>query len=155
MNSLRLTTITLTTLALVSCSTFSQQKADEQPATPKETTKQATTATATPTATVTPTAEQQATAAATLQESVVAEVVATEDTLSLPTTAPTYQSTSTTSAIPGRSGLRMGRFAPPEEAASSSENAAPTPNAAELRGLRSPALPKNLPLDINGQSKSN
>ena len=149
MNSLRLTTITLTTLALVSCSTFSQQKADEQPATPKETTKQATTAT------VTPTAEQQATAAATLQESVVAEVVATENTLSLPTTASTYQSTSTTSAIPGRSGLRMGRFAPPEEAASSSENAAPTPNAAELRGLRSPALPKNLPLDINGQSKSN
>lgn len=145
MNSLSLTTITLTTLALVSCSTFSQQKADEQPATPKETTKQATTAT------VTPTAEQQATAAATLQESVT-EVVATGDTLSLPTAAPTYQSTS---AIPGRSGLRMGRFAPPEEAASSSENAAPTPNAAELRGLRSPALPKNLPLDINGQSKSN
>lgn len=151
MNSLRLTAITLTTLALASCSTFTQQKADEQPAMPKETAKQAAKQEQEATAAVTPTAEQQATAEATLQESVT-EVVATGDTLSLPTAAPTYQSTS---AIPGRSGLRMGRFAPPEEAASSSENAAPTPNAAELRGLRSPALPKNLPLDINGQSKSN
>lgn len=145
MNSLRLTAIALTTLALASCSAFSQKKAEEQPATPKATSKQE------QTATVTPTAEQQAAATATLQES-VSKVEATGETLSLPTTEPTYQSTT---AIPGRSGLRMGRFAPPEEAASSGENAAPTPNTAELRGLRSPSLPKNLPLDINGQSKKN
>ena len=145
MNSLRLTAIALTTLALASCSTFSQKQAEEQPTTAKATAKQE------QTATVTPTAEQQAAATASLQESVNA-VETTGETLSLPTTESTYQ---TTSAIPGRSGLRMGRFAPPEEAASSGENAAPAPNAAELRGLRSPALPKNLPLDINGQSKKN
>ncbi len=148
MNSLRLTAIALTALALASCSTFSQKQAEEQPttkATAKQEQKQE------QTATVTPTAEQQAAATASLQES-VNEVEATGETLSLPTTESTYQSTTD---IPGRSGLRMGRFAPPEEAASSGENAAPAPNTAELRGLRSPALPKNLPLDINGQSKKN
>ena len=116
---------------------------------PKETAKQAAKQEQEATAAVTPTAEQQATAEATLQESVT-EVVATGDTLSLPTAAPTYQSTST---IPGRSGLRMGRFAPPEEAASAGESEAPAPNAAEQRGLRSPKLPRRLPLNIDGQTK--
>ena len=69
---------------------------------------------------------------------------------------PTYESqTGNISPIPGRSGLRLGKFAPPEEAARTAENAAPTPNAAERRGLRSPSLPTTLPLDVNGQSKQN
>lgn len=50
-----------------------------------------------------------------------------------------------------RSGLRLGQFAPPEEAASAGENAEPAPNSVELHGLRSPSLPSNLPMDINGK----
>lgn len=53
--------------------------------------------------------------------------------------------------LPGGGGLRMGTLAPPEEAASSSENAVPKPNSVEKRGLRSPSLPKGLPMDINGK----
>lgn len=50
-------------------------------------------------------------------------------------------------------GLRMRRFAPPEEAVSSEEGTQiPLPNAAELHGLRSPSLRGgNLPMDINGK----
>lgn len=143
-----LTAIALcSTMVLASCSVFSQKKTEDTPA-PKAEAKQ--------TATITPTAEQQAAAAALQNAS--GGIVATGDTMSLPadpvtqSSTPTYQSTS---AIPGRSGLRMGHFAPPEEAASTGDNAAPAPNAAELRGLRSPSLPKNLPLDVNGQSKKN
>lgn len=55
------------------------------------------------------------------------------------------------SPLPGGRGLRMGNLAPPEEAASSSENAAPKPNSVERYGLRSPSLPKGLPMDINGK----
>lgn len=40
---------------------------------------------------------------------------------------------------------------PPEEAASSAEQNTPPPNAVERRGLRSPSLPKVLPMDINGR----
>lgn len=40
---------------------------------------------------------------------------------------------------------------PPEEAASSAEQNVPPPNAVERRGLRSPSLPKVLPMDINGR----
>lgn len=72
--------------------------------------------------------------------------------MELPSNTPVYQPTT---SIPGRSGLRMGHFAPPEEAASTGENKAPAPNAADMHGLRSPSLPKNLPLDVNGQSKKN
>lgn len=51
-----------------------------------------------------------------------------------------------------RRGLRLGHFAPPEEAASSAENTAPRPNAVDLHGLRSPSLPGGqLPMDINGK----
>lgn len=53
-------------------------------------------------------------------------------------------------ALP-RSGLRLGQFAPPEEAASAGENAEPAPNSVELHGLRSPSLPSTLPMDINGK----
>ena len=50
-------------------------------------------------------------------------------------------------------GLRMRRFAPPEEAVSSNEGTdTPLPNAAELHGLRSPVLRGGaLPMDINGK----
>lgn len=52
--------------------------------------------------------------------------------------------------IPG--GLRMGRFAPPEEAVSSSENDDPAPNSVELHGFRSPNLKGGkLPMNINGK----
>ncbi len=52
--------------------------------------------------------------------------------------------------IPG--GLRMGRFAPPEEAVSSSDNDMPTPNSVELHGFRSPNLKGGtLPMNINGK----
>ncbi len=58
------------------------------------------------------------------------------------------------SGVPGRSGLRMGHFAPPEEAVSTSENAAPLPNAAERHGLRSPSLPNTLPMSIDGRTNN-
>ena len=132
-------------IILASCSTQTQQT-DEQPAeTPATKKEQKAT-------TVTPTAEQQA-AAATLQETASAgAVVETQGTMELPSDTPVYQPTT---SIPGRSGLRLGNFAPPEEAASTGENKAPAPNAADMHGLRSPSLPKNLPLDVNGQSKKN
>lgn len=58
------------------------------------------------------------------------------------------------SPIPGRGGLRMGHFAPPEEAVSTSENSAPRPNAAERHGLRSPSLPGTLPMTIDGRTNA-
>lgn len=49
-------------------------------------------------------------------------------------------------------GLRMGNFAPPEEATGNSETPALRPNAVQLRGLRSPSLKGGaLPMDINGK----
>ncbi len=52
--------------------------------------------------------------------------------------------------IPG--GLRMGRFAPPEEAVSSSDDDMPAPNSVELHGFRSPNLKGGtLPMNINGK----
>lgn len=67
----------------------------------------------------------------------------------IPAPTPTNDNTS---GIPGRSGLRMGRFAPPEEAASRSDNEQPLPNAPERHGLRSPKLPKSLPMSIEGKT---
>ena len=52
-------------------------------------------------------------------------------------------------------GLRLRRFAPPEEAVSEG-SAEPLPNAAELHGLRSPVLRgTKLPMDINGKLTPN
>lgn len=59
---------------------------------------------------------------------------------------------SNTSGIPGRSGLRMGHFAPPEEAVSRGDDDSPLPNAVERHGLRSPSLPKSLPMNIDGKT---
>ncbi len=53
--------------------------------------------------------------------------------------------------IPGRRALRMGQYAPPEEAVSSGEAAAYRPNRAEQHGFRSPVLPSGLPMDIHGK----
>lgn len=53
-------------------------------------------------------------------------------------------------SIPG--GLRMRRFAPPEEAVSSSDEVEPAPNSVELHGFRSPGLKGGkLPMNINGK----
>jgi len=98
--------------------------------------------------TAVPSSEQQEAARAMLSE---------QEASSLPTVSaageipePITDGISDTS-LPGGRGLRMGALAPPEEAASSSENAAPKPNSVERRGLRSPSLPKGLPMDINGK----
>lgn len=148
MKSLRLIAMASTALLLASCSTTTQQQ-ETPPATPVAEEKAAPKTTV---STPTPTAEQQAAAAQSMQtQQSGSSVEATEETLNLPT-APAYQPTS---SIPGRRGLRMGHFAPPEEAASTGENKAPTPNAVDLHGLRSPSLPQTLPLDVNGQRKKN
>ena len=56
--------------------------------------------------------------------------------------------------LPGselRGGLRTRRFAPPEEAISRDDNDEPLPNSVELRGLRSPVMKGNLPMNIDGK----
>ena len=56
--------------------------------------------------------------------------------------------------LPGsvRSGaLRTRRFAPPEEAISRDDNDEPMPNSVEMRGLRSPVMKGNLPMNIDGK----
>lgn len=50
-----------------------------------------------------------------------------------------------------RSVLRVRRFAPPEEAISRENDDEPTPNSVELRGLRSPIMKGNLPMNIDGK----
>lgn len=145
MKNLRLTALTLAALALSSCTTTSLDAMDEMFSNlskKRESPEQST--------------GENPEQSAKIQKPTTSEPVVVQQTEratvedNLLPSAPAYQSTST---IPGRSGLRMGRYAPPEEAASTRENAAPAPNAAELHGLRSPSLPKSLPLDINGQTK--
>ena len=48
-------------------------------------------------------------------------------------------------------GLRTRRFAPPEEAISRDDDDEPLPNSVELRGLRSPVMKGNLPMNIDGK----
>lgn len=50
-----------------------------------------------------------------------------------------------------RSVLRVRRFAPPEEAISRENDDEPMPNSVELRGLRSPVMKGNLPMNIDGK----
>lgn len=163
MKRMRLTATALVMALMSACSTVSQQKAENEqpgaPATVKTEAKAKTeTATVTKMATVeekaTPTQQQQAAAAELMKQVETATPVATQSIL-LPTVEQTAEPAKNSSAIPGRSGLRLGKFAPPEEAASTGERKAVTPNAAEQHGLRSPALPTKLPLDINGQSNNN
>ena len=138
MKKLRLTALAAAVALLASCSVFTQEQTEPVPAAKKSTKKprkKTTTATQ---------AIEKTTSAPLLEGDVSTEASFTE--------APSY---ATTSPIPGRSGLRMGRFAPPEEATSTGSNEPPVPNAAEQRGLRSPQLPGTLPLDVNGQTKKN
>ncbi len=95
---------------------------------------------------VTPTPAQQAAAQKALRETpAIPEPSTASDTSLL---APGVGDT----PAPTRNGLRLGNFAPPEEAASRAESTTPRPNAVELRGLRSPMLRGGrLPMDINGK----
>ena len=76
--------------------------------------------------------------------------VTEEPTEYIPEPEPTV--VNNTSGIPGRKGLRMGHFAPPEEAISSGDNNNIQPNAVERHGLRSPSMPKSLPMNIDGKT---
>lgn len=168
MKRMRLTATALVMALMSACSTVSQQKAgNEQPGAPATVKTEAKAKTETATVTkmaaveekaATPTQQQQAAAAELIKQVETATPVATQSIL-LPTVEQPIEQTAepakNSSAIPGRSGLRLGKFAPPEEAASTGERKAVTPNAAEQHGLRSPALPTKLPLDINGQSNNN
>ena len=94
--------------------------------------------------------EQKATAPSPAKPTVKATVVAEPEPIQIDEPLP-VTTVNNTSGIPGRSGLRMGRFAPPEEAASKNADT-PQPNAAERHGLRSPKLPESLPMDIDGKT---
>lgn len=126
--------LTAAALSLSSCSTFRQKAQEEAPA-PTATAKEVKKSAA-------PTAAQQAAAHAVLEEQ--AALQAEEEALLNTPAAPAEISTG---------GLRLRRFAPPEEAVSSAEGTdIPLPNSAELHGLRSPMLRSgNLPMDINGK----
>lgn len=101
---------------------------------------------------VTPSEEQQAAAEQMLSEMVTEESesldvlprpVGNEDVLD--------EAEPNAAGIPGRNALRMGQYAPPEEAVSSGDARPPRPNRVEQHGFRSPALPTKLPMDINGK----
>ena len=182
MNRLSLTLIATASITLSSCSMLSwkympwklvSQQQQQQPTAnkpqgkdPKSPANQAAgngdSASAETSSAVVPTPEQQASAATIIAtqpgEQTGAATTAAPKTGAdaAPTITPYTEETPSaysSTTIPGKSGLRMGRFAPPEEAASAGENANPTPNAAEQRGLRSPKLPRKLPLSIDGQTQ--
>lgn len=99
---------------------------------------------------VAPTPAQQAAAQKALRETPSIPEPRTESDTSLLT--PGVDDTPDYAPAPTRNGLRLGNFAPPEEAASRAESTKPRPNAVELRGLRSPMLRGGrLPMDINGK----
>lgn len=157
MKSLSPSILALLAGIMTACTPFSQQQVTDTPETPvatKQEEKAETTNSATKTETPNTSVPTEATVTAveTTGASGIERGLVTEALL--PTT-PVIETEESPTTIPGRSGLRLGRFAPPEEATSSSEQAAPTPNAAELRGLRSPSLPTKLPLDVNGQRQQN
>ena len=97
-----------------------------------------------PTAAETPKAEPTPAQQATAHELLNATEPATLDELPEEEITPAPSDLST-------GGLRLRRFAPPEEAVSEGATE-PLPNAAELHGLRSPVLRgTKLPMDINGK----
>lgn len=55
--------------------------------------------------------------------------------------------------VPGMNarGLRLGRFAAPEESGTMQESGAPAPNAVDRYGLRSPSMSGKLPMDLDGR----
>lgn len=101
---------------------------------------------------ITPTAEQQKTARKMLAEQAAkskakAEKKAEPATISRDEEQEEMQ-------LPGSElsgGLRTRRFAPPEEAISRDDNDEPLPNSVEMRGLRSPVMKGNLPMNIDGK----
>lgn len=104
---------------------------------------------------VTPTPEQQAAAERLLAKSETNSASnSSENTESLHQTgsnSDTLEMTTPLPGLPGRTALRMGQYAPPEEAASVGEAQTFRPNSAEQHGFRSPMLPASLPMDIHGK----
>lgn len=109
---------------------------------------------------VQPTPEQMEAAVQSLQENGVdspvspvsedSPIPAINDEAPIPEAVTEASPANAPEVIPG--GLRMGRFAPPEEAVSSSDNDMPAPNSVELHGFRSPNLKGGtLPMNINGK----
>lgn len=96
---------------------------------------------------VEPTPEQRAAG----RKAITAARAAAEAEINTAATPTVEHDTDTTEVSTG--GLRLRRFAPPEEAVSAEEGSdVPLPNAAELHGLRSPELRTDtLPMDINGK----
>lgn len=132
------TAVTLASAALAFCACTSQKAPEQQPEpTPAEQKSK-----------VTPTPAQRAAAREVLEEQ---ETLRQEEEALLNTPAAADDTPAPADISTG--GLRLRRFAPPEEAVSSNEgNEMPAPNAAELHGLRSPVLRGgNLPMDINGK----
>lgn len=144
MKQMPLLTLAAATLLLSSCSLFHQKAQEDTPA--------ADTAAKPAKTTAAPTAEQQAAGRKAMAEE--AALRAEEEALFNTPAAPA-DSTDAAESAPALStgGLRMRRFAPPEEAVSAQEGTdTPLPNAAELHGLRSPVLRGgSLPMDINGK----
>lgn len=133
-----------TLMVLSSCSLVQQQSPKADGETTPAAEKQEKKATAPKSdKTVQPTPAQMEAAMQVMQEDISTETTEQE---SIPDVEPAPQ----TDVIPG--GLRMGRFAPPEEAVSSSDNDMPAPNSVELHGFRSPNLKGGtLPMNINGK----
>lgn len=131
-------------MLLSSCSLVQQQAPESDSGTAASAEKQKKKATAPKNdKNVQPTPAQMEAAVQVLQENITTAAAAPE---SIPDAEPAPQ----TDVIPG--GLRMGRFAPPEEAVSSSDNDMPAPNSVELHGFRSPNLKGGtLPMNINGK----
>ena len=98
---------------------------------------------------ITPTAEQQEAARKMLTEQAVKNQ---DKKKAAPVTE--HEQEEEEVQLPGselRGGLRTRRFAPPEEAISRDDNDEPLPNSVELRGLRSPVMKGNLPMNIDGK----
>lgn len=105
---------------------------------------------------VTPTPEQQAAAEKLLAESAEKNSASpsTPQAEALPQTfgnSDVQDMPAPLPSLPGRTALRMGQYAPPEEAASVGEAQSFRPNSAEQHGFRSPMLPASLPMDIHGK----
>lgn len=97
---------------------------------------------------VVPTAEQQKAALEILKKQ------ETTKPASVQKQEPQVQQEQEEALLPGSvmsGALRTRRFAPPEEAISRDDEDEPMPNTVELRGLRSPVMKGNLPMNIDGK----
>ena len=99
----------------------------------------------------TPTAEQQAAARRLLAEQSSPAKTAAARPLKKEVQPAAVVETSEEKPQDLRSVLRIRRFAPPEEAISRENDDEPMPNSVELRGLRSPVMKGNLPMNIDGK----